>query len=469
MGLLSFSWVCETMKVAVVRETFPGEKRVALLPANIAQLAKRQIQVVVEAGAGVAAGFSDAEYDEAGAEIAADRASLADAEVIVQVRSLGANQEQGRNDLPHFRSGQIVIGMSDPLSSAEVLAELAETGVTHFALELIPRITRAQSMDVLSSMATIAGYRAVLMGSLELPKMFPLMMTAAGTLTAARVFVIGAGVAGLQAIATARRLGAVVHAYDLRPQVREQVESLGVKFVEMELETDDAEGQGGYAKQMDEAFYQRQRELMASVVAESDVVVTTAAIPGRPSPLLVTADAVKNMRPGSVIVDLAAERGGNCELTVADERVEQHGVILYGPTNLPSEVPTHASQMFGNNVTNFLLNLIKEGEVQMDFDDEIIHDTLAVHDGQVFNARLRDMLGLEPLFANIDESDSNANASAESDDTQKEEPSTEEESATDNSAENTGSNGDSAAAGEEPDSDEDQPSDKEKSTEESAE
>jgi H+-translocating NAD(P) transhydrogenase subunit alpha len=284
--------------------------------------------------------------------------------------------------------------MCDPLGEPQAVADMAQTGATLFALELIPRTTRAQAMDVLSSMATIAGYRAVILSALELPKIFPLLMTAAGTLSAARVLIIGAGVAGLQAIATARRLGAVVRAYDVRPVVREQVESLGAKFVELPLETSQAEGAGGYAKAQDEAFYQRQRELLGKVVAESDVVITTAAIPGKPSPLLVTADAVAAMQPGSVIVDLAAERGGNCALTQADFRVVAHGVTILGPTNLPSEVPQHASQMFSANVTSFLQNLVKDGKAVVNRDDDIIRETLVAQDGDVVHPRLRELAGL---------------------------------------------------------------------------
>ena len=290
-----------------------------------------------------------------------------------------------------------MIGMCDPLGATAAIDEFAKTGARLFALELIPRITRAQAMDVLSSQATIAGYRAVLLAAIELPKMFPMMMTAAGTLSAARVFVIGAGVAGLQAIATARRLGGVVHAYDVRPACREQVESLGGKFVELALQAGEAEDQGGYARAMGDEFYQKQRELMASVVAESDVVITTAAIPGKPSPLLITADAVKGMAAGGVIVDLAAERGGNCELSQADTRVVEHGVVILGPTNLPAGTPLHASQMFSNNVTKFLQNMIKDGELHVDMDDEIIRDTLACGDGQVLLPRIRELLGMEPL------------------------------------------------------------------------
>jgi len=355
---------------------------------------KTGLQVVVEFGAGLQAGFADDAYREKGAQIVATREEAFTAELVVQVRSFGANRSAGRADLSLLKAGQSVIGMCDPLGEPAAVEEVARTGVTQFALELIPRTTRAQSMDVLSSMATIAGYRAVLLAAVELPKIFPLLMTAAGTVTAARAFVIGAGVAGLQAIATCRRLGAIVRAYDVRPAVREQVESLGAKFVELPLAPGEAaEGQGGYAREMDENFYRRQRELMASVVAESDVVITTAAIPGKTSPLLITEAAVKGMQPGSVIVDLAAERGGNCEVTQADTRIELGGVTVLGPTNLPSEVPQHASQLYSGNVTAFLTNLVKKGELVVNLEDPIILDTLATRDGQIASRRLRELLG----------------------------------------------------------------------------
>jgi NAD(P) transhydrogenase subunit alpha len=379
------------MKVAALQETFPGERRVALVPANVPQLAKAGLEVIVERDAGLAAGFPDAAYQDKGALVVSRDEAMA-ADVLLQVRALGANLAAGRADLARFRPGQILIGTCEPLGEPQAAADLAATGATVFALELIPRITRAQSMDVLSSMATIAGYKAVILAAAELPKMFPMLMTAAGTIAAARAFVIGAGVAGLQAIATAKRLGAVVHAYDVRPVVREQVESLGGKFVELELETLAAEGQGGYAQAMGEDFYRRQREQLARVVAGSDLVVTTAAVPGKRSPLLITADAVRGMAPGSVIVDLAAERGGNCELTRADQRVVEHGVTILGPTNLPSEAPYHASQMFSNNVTKFLLNMVKSGQVQAQLDDEIVRDTLLARDGRVVHARVVELM-----------------------------------------------------------------------------
>jgi H+-translocating NAD(P) transhydrogenase subunit alpha len=381
------------MKVAVVKETFPGERRVALVPADVAKLVKHGLGVILEPGAGDSAGFSDKAYQDKGAVLAANRAGALSADIVLQVHS--GPQVSREDSIP--RPDQILIGLCDPLGEPRTIAEFAKTGATLFALELIPRTTRAQAMDVLSSMTTLAGYRAVLLAAVELPKIFPLMMTAAGTLTAARVFVIGVGVAGLSAIATARRLGAVVRAYDVRPACREQVESLGAKFVELPMETRQAEAAGGYAQAQNEAFYERQRELLGDVVAESDVVITTAAIPGKQSPLLVTAEAVARMQPGSVIVDLGAERGGNCALTRADERTIAHGVTILGPTNLPSEVSYHASQMFSANVTAFLLNLTKNGELALNLDDPIISETLATHEGQVVHSRLRQLLNLPTL------------------------------------------------------------------------
>ena len=350
-------------------------------------------------GAGDAAGFPDLEFEAVGAEIVEDReTAFQKAEVILHVRALGANPQAGRDDLQFLRPGQVVVGMCDPLGNPEAIRELADTKATLFALEMIPRITRAQSMDVLSSMATIAGYKAVLQAADHLPKLFPMMMTAAGTLVAAKVLVIGAGVAGLQAIASARRLGAVVQAYDVRPVVKEQIESLGAKFVELDLDTGDSEDQGGYAKQLTDEQIKKQQLQLADIVAECDVCISTAAIPGRPSPLLIIADGVRRMKPGSVIVDLAAERGGNCELTQADQVVVEQGVTILGPTNLPSDVPQHASQMYAKNLVTFLQGLTKEGELDIDLNDEVIRDTLAAKDGQVQNARLREMLGLEPLL-----------------------------------------------------------------------
>jgi NAD(P) transhydrogenase subunit alpha len=387
------------MIIAVAKETYPGERRVALVPASVPPLIKTGGRVVVQSGAGIAAGFTDDAYRQAGAEVIGDRRQLLQsADVLLQVRGLGANPQAGEADLDLVRDTLVIVAPFDPLGNPAAVREVADRGVTLFAMELIPRITRAQSMDVLSSMATIAGYKAVLLAANMLPKMFPMLMTAAGTLTPAKVFIIGAGVAGLQAIASSRRLGAVVHSYDVRPAVKEQVESLGAKFVEMPLETAGAEAAGGYAKQLGEEFYRKQRELMARVVAASDVCITTAAIPGKPSPRLITADAVRGMAPGSVIIDLAAERGGNCELTKADEVVLENGVTILGPTNLPSEIPTHASQMLAKNLTNFLkLITTRDGQIHLNLEDEVVRQTLAAYRGEVVSPQVRELLGMEPL------------------------------------------------------------------------
>lgn len=387
------------MKVAVVRETFPGERRVALVPDNVPLLVKAGWHVLVESRAGTAAGFLDDEYQAKGAEVVGDRASaFSQGDVILQVRSLGTNAEAGRGDLDLIRKGQVIIGMSDPLTNPQAAKELADRGAIAFAMELIPRITRAQSMDVLSSMATIAGYKAVLLAADQLSRMFPLLMTAAGTLKPAKVLVIGAGVAGLQAIATSRRLGANVVAYDVRPAVKEQIESLGAKFVDLQLDTANAEDKGGYAKQLSEDQIRLQQERLAIVAGDCDVCISTAAIPGKRSPVLLTADAVHRMRPGSVIVDLAAERGGNCELTQADQAVVVNGVTILGPTNLSAEIPQHASQMYSKNIVTFLLLLTKNGELEINLKDEVIRDTLVAKDGQVQNERMREVLGLGPLL-----------------------------------------------------------------------
>ncbi len=372
------------MIAGVVKETFPGENRVSLVPANIAAVKKAGLDVVMETGTGIAAGYPDDAYEEKGAKIVSERINVfATADVMLYVRALGANPAAGKADLDLLKRDQVIIGMMEPLSEPDSLKLLAERGVIAFAMELMPRITRAQSMDTLSSMATIAGYKAVLLAAEALPRMFPMMMTAAGTIAPAHVFVVGAGVAGLQAIASAKRLGAVVRAYDVRPAVKEQVESLGAKFVEMELETEDAETSGGYAKEMGEDFLRKQREMMTRVVADSDVVITTAAVPGKKAPVLITAEMIKGMKPGSVIIDLAAERGGNCELTKAGETVFESGVSISGPTNLPASVPYHASQMYSKNITNFLALLVKDGAMQLDSDDEIIQATMMTRNGKV--------------------------------------------------------------------------------------
>ena len=380
--------------IGVPKETFPGETRVGLVPGVLNLTRRMGAQIVMEAGAGLAAGFVDKEYEDKGARIASRDEVFAQADVIVQVRAYGANPDAGRADLEKFKQGQIVVALAEPLAEAQLAKEFSATGAKLFALELVPRITRAQSMDVLSSMATVAGYKAVLIAADNLPRMFPMMMTAAGTVSPAKVFVIGAGVAGLQAIASAKRHGAVVCAYDVRPAVKEQIESLGGKFVYMELETGDAEDAGGYAKEMGEEFLRKQRDLMTEVVKDNDVVITTAAIPGKKSPVLITEDMVKGMQPGSVIVDLAAERGGNCELTKAGEEVVYNDVKIIGPLNIPAMVPYHASQMFARNVVTFIQNMVKEGAINIDMEDEIIRESLVTSDGDVVNPRVREVLGV---------------------------------------------------------------------------
>jgi H+-translocating NAD(P) transhydrogenase subunit alpha len=385
--------------LGVPKEICPGEERVALTPANVGALLKKNgVEIRIERGAGEAAGFTDGDYENAGAKLTDRDDIFSNAQAILQVQTPGSNTTNGQEDLDKLKAGQFLIGMTDPLANAQFAQALAERKVTGLALELIPRITRAQSMDVLSSMAMIAGYKCVLLAANASHRMFPMNMTAAGTMNASRVFVMGAGVAGLQACATAKRLGAIVEAYDVRPAAREQILSVGAKPVELDLDTGEAEGSGGYAKAQGEDFLKRQRELMKEVIKEMDVVITTAAVPGAKSPILVTEEMVKAMKPGSVIVDLAAERGGNCDLTKAGETVVENGVLIIGPTNVPSSVPFHASQMFGKNIEN-LLNLLLDdnGDLQLDFEDQIVTDTVISHDGDVPHARLREMLGLPEL------------------------------------------------------------------------
>lgn len=386
------------MIVGVARETYPGERRIALVPTVVPALVKAGWEVLVESGAGDGAGLPDAGYTERGAQMASSRADVfARADVLLQVLGHGANDLTGAADLPLFRRDQVAIGFFRPLGSPQTVRDLAATGVMAYAVEMMPRITRAQSMDALSAMSTVAGYKAVLVAAATLPRMFPMLMTAAGTVTPARLLVVGAGVAGLQAIATARRLGAVVSAYDVRPVAKEQVESLGARFVELPLETADAEDAQGYARAQDESFYRRQRELMARVVAESDVVITTAVVPGQKAPVLVTGEMVAGMSPGSVIVDLAAERGGNCELTDAQRTVVAHGVTVIPAVNLSGTVPYHASQMYARTLSAFLLHLARDGTIRASGDDEIARETLLTRGGEVVHPRVREALGLPPL------------------------------------------------------------------------
>ncbi len=388
------------MIIGVTKESFPGERRVALVPKAIPSLIKAGWEVVAEAGAGVESGYPDAEYAARGAKLLPDRAAVfGSADVMVQVLCYGSNDRTGKADLPLLRRDQVLIGFLRPLGSLEVLNEIAATGVTSFAVELMPRSTRAQSMDALSAMATIGGYKAALLAASTLPRLFPMLTTAAGTITPARVLVIGAGVAGLQAIATARRLGAVVSAYDLRAAAKEQVLSVGGRFVELPLEARDAEDARGYARAQDDSFYVRQRELLGRVVAESDVVITAAVVPGKKPPVLVTREMVQNMAPGSVIVDLAAERGGNCELTQPEERAVEHGVTIIGDINLASSLPYHASQMYARNVSAFILHMTKEGKLQCNREDEITRETLLTRGGEIVNERVRQFFSLPALVA----------------------------------------------------------------------
>jgi NAD(P) transhydrogenase subunit alpha len=387
--------------IGIPAEIKTAEKRVAMSPANVQSLTDKGVKVLFQTNAGDAAGYPDGLYTEAGATISADRAEIfAQADIILQVQSFGSNNENSEADLASLRSGQLVIGMMDPLASPQAAQAVAEKGATAIALELVPRISRAQSMDVLSSMATLAGYKAVLMGASAAPRIFPMLMTAAGTLQPARVLIMGVGVAGLQACATAKRLGAVVEAYDVRPAAREQIISVGAKPVELDLDTGESEGAGGYAKAQGEDFLKRQRELMTAVVAEQDIIITTAAIPGAKSPILVTEDMVKAMKPGSVIVDLAAERGGNCDLTEEGKTVVAHGVTILGPQNVPSELAYHASQMYGKNMQTLLeLILDEEGNLNLDFNDEIVAGTVVAHESEIPHPHMRKLLGLPELNA----------------------------------------------------------------------
>ena len=388
------------MIVGVPKESYPAERRVALVPAALPNLIKAGFSIVIEAGAGEQAGYPDSDYIDRGATVLPDRAAVfKTADIVIQVLCYGSNDITGRADLPLLRRGQVLIGFLRPLGSQKVIQEIADTGVSSFSVELMPRTTRAQSMDALSSMGTICGYKAVIIAAETLPRIFPMLTTAAGTITPARVFVIGVGVAGLQAIATARRLGAVVSAYDMRPAAKEQVHSLGGRFVELPIEAKDAEDARGYGRAQDESFYSRQRELLGRIVTESDVVITSAVVPGKKSPVLVTEEMVKSMAPGSVIFDLAAERGGNCELTKTGETITAHRVTIIGTINVASGVPYHASQMYARNVTAFLTHLIKDGKLQINLQDEIGRETLLTRDGEIVNERVREFFSLPPLIA----------------------------------------------------------------------
>jgi len=394
------------MIIGVAKETRPGEQRVALVPATVPLLTKAGHQVLLEPGAGAGAGHPDARYAEHGAQLASGRDDVfARADALVQVLCYSGANTAGRADLPALRRGQVLVGLLDPLASPETVKEIAATGASAFAMELMPRITRAQSMDALSALATVSGYKAVLLAAAALPKMFPMLTTAAGTITPARVFVIGAGVMGLQAIATARRLGGTVSAYDVRPAARDDVLSVGARFVELPLDTAAAQDARGYAAAQDEAFYRRQRELLAQTVADSDVVITTAAVPGKRAPVLVTAEMVAGMAPGSVIVDGGADHGGNCELSRPGETTVAQGVTIMAPLQLAASVPAHASQLYGRTAAAFLLHLSRDGMLRIDAEDEITRETLVTKDGDVVHSRVRAALGLPapaaaPIAAN---------------------------------------------------------------------
>jgi NAD(P) transhydrogenase subunit alpha len=379
--------------VAVAKEISAGERCVALVPDAVKQLKAKGVEVVVESGAGIGAGFDDAAYERAGATIEVDPKTLfARADFLLKVQA-PAERPDGSHEVDALRPGSMLIGFLKPLDAPELARRLASAKVTAFAVELVPRITRAQAMDALSSMSSLAGYRAVIVAADSLPRIFPMLVTAAGTIAAARVLVIGAGVAGLQAIATARRLGAIVEAYDTRPAVKEQVESLGARFVELDLDTQDAEGAGGYAKAQSEEFYRRQREQLGKRIVAADVVITTALVPGQPAPVLIEESAVRGMRPGSVIVDLAAEKGGNCACTEADREVVVQGVRVLGPTNLPSDLSFNASQLYAKNLVAFLLHLVRDGKVELDLEDEITQGALLTHQGAIVNEAVRARAG----------------------------------------------------------------------------
>ncbi|NNJ69849.1 MAG: Re/Si-specific NAD(P)(+) transhydrogenase subunit alpha [Kiritimatiellales bacterium] len=375
------------MLIAVPKETLADENRIALIPASVSALTKAGLEVMIESGAGAGAFIADHAYEEAGAKIAPNAEALYQAaDIIFKVRPPTTEEVNGMKD------GSTLICLMDAFFRLDLMGQLAAKRISGFGLEFVPRITRAQSMDVLSSMAAIAGYRSVIEAAGMLPKYFPMLMTSAGTITPAKVFVIGAGVAGLMAIATAKRLGAVVEAYDTRPAVKEQVESVGAKFIEFDLETADAEDAGGYAKAQSDEFYKKQQEQMKAKVTSVDVVITTAAIPGKQAPVLITDDMLQAMRPGSVIVDLAAERGGNTEGAVAGEVVEKHGVRIIGYTDYPSRSSVHASQLYSKNITTFLLNMVKEEQFAIDLEDEIVKGSLLTHDGQVVHEMIKPLM-----------------------------------------------------------------------------
>ena len=376
------------MKIGVLREIAPGERRIALVPESAKKLVEQGNEVAIERGAGAAAGFPDDAYTAAGARLAGDAGEILGAsDLVLKI------QPPQASEIDRLREGAVVVAILQPFQNADTVRRLAAKRAVSFSLDLLPRITRAQAMDVLSSMSTIAGYKGVLLAAAALPKMVPLLMTAAGTLKPARFLILGVGVAGLQAIATARRLGGVVEAFDIRPAVKEQVESLGARFVAHEAIQAGGETKGGYASELTPEQQARQREVLGKHIAEADAVVCSALVPGRRAPILLTQAQVAAMRPGSVVIDLAADQGGNCELTKPGETVDHHGVQVLGPLNVPATVPLHASQMLSRNFQNFVLHLLKKGELQLDLADEITSGTLVTRDGEIVHAAVKSALG----------------------------------------------------------------------------
>jgi NAD(P) transhydrogenase subunit alpha len=381
------------LRIAVAKEIVEGERRVALVPTTVAQLVNAGFEVWVEKGAGEKSFFPDTSYEEAGAKVIADAEKLwRESDVLLKVRA--PYKRENRNEVEMLHEGSVLIGFLNPFGNPTLIKEIAEKKITSFSLELMPRISRAQSMDALTSQASIAGYKAAIIGADTLGKFFPMLTTAAGTIAPAKVLVIGAGVAGLQAIATARRLGALVEAFDIRPEVKEEVESLGAKFLMVELE-EETTAEGGYAKEVSEEAKRREREMLIEHVRQSDVVITTALVPGKKAPLLLTKEMVEGMKPGSVIVDMAAEQGGNCELTKAGKEVVYNDVTIVGPVNLPSSMPIHASQMYSKNISTFLLHLTKDGKLNLDFSDDIINSTCLTHEGIIRNEKVREAVERE--------------------------------------------------------------------------
>jgi NAD(P) transhydrogenase subunit alpha len=385
--------------VGVPKESIEGEDRVSVVPSTVAKLIKAGLEVLVERGAGVAASYPDDRYEAAGAKLGDGPTVLSTSDVILKVRE-PALWNDGRHEADQIKEGATLISFLFPLDCPDTIRRLRDRRVTSLAMERMPRITRAQSMDALSSMSSIAGYKAVLMAADLLPKFFPMMMTAAGTITPARVLILGAGVAGLQAIASARRLGAVVEAFDIRPVVKEQVESLGARFVDLNVDNEDAEDKGGYAKEQSDETQARIREVLKRRVAKSDAVITTALIPGKKAPVLVTADMVDEMSPGSVVVDLAAEQGGNCELSVAGQTIVHKGVKIAGPRNLPARMPLHASDMYSRNISTYLLHLVEDGELKMAEDDELATAPVVTRNGEILDEAVRAALGEAPAEEN---------------------------------------------------------------------